>query len=636
MPGSIGDCVHVEVGDEGAHLRISPDARRFSLAEVIAHVLSLGIPEVDFEAVARAYRGADGASWPITKGGDTTRRVRSAARREGFLVVCGDPRLARAISASLLVYGLPVRCVESPDAAMREISAWGPDLVVLTQPVGSKDGLPVCRQVRANPGTEGTPIILVPSVATREKVLEGIRAGVTDMVILPVHEGTLLRKVTRIFRGIGKGPAPGAGQEVEKVVAPLLAEEREVMSDGRVDPALLAKKVDRLLAVPAVVHCVMAITQDSKTGARDLAVAVQSDPAVSATVLRRANSALLGTTGRTFNMQESIVRLGFAQTRSIVMAMSMIRLFSKTQKTPGFNRLDFWIHSLAAAVAAKFLAPKAAVASDMAFTAALLHDIGKIILDEYATEVFGQATLLALRETVAMRVAEDLTLGTNHAAVGAAVLETWRFAQPIISAVAYHHGVPEGLGGGDAQLCRLVQVADLLAKSLGEGHGGDMLLEELPDATWNALGLATGIPSGFAKGFDDELLRSQDFLGATITPPEPPGELCAAAFLDEGGAPVSVAGLALDRAGVRRLPLRSAEDAMRIRPGTVRIGVARAETTERLDAVLGCFRAAPALAAPSLIGILPAGQVPPPARPGVTVFVEPYDRIAFLQALPAR
>lgn len=633
--GRIDDCVQVQISDDGAYLRISPDGRRFSLAEVIAHVLSQGLSGVNFESVAAAYQRANGLPVRISTTGGTTRRFYNALRGEGLLVVSADPRVARSISNALLPLGLPVRCVESAQSAIEQISAWAPDLIVMTHPVGDHDGVELVRQVRSHSRGRETEIVLMPSVATRDQVINAIRAGVTDIAILPVDAATLLRKVTRIFRRTGKEPAPEARQEIDDAIAPVLAEEQEIQTDGKVDPARLASKVNRLLAVPAVVHRVLSITMDTQTGARDLANAVQSDPAVSATVLRRGNSVTYGTASRTFNVQECVIRLGFAQTRSIVVAMSMIRLFSTKQKTASFNRLDFWVHSLAAATAAKLLSSRAGIPSDMAFSAALLHDLGKIVLDEYASDGFEQASMAALRQLVPMRAAEENVLGVNHATVGGVLLDAWRFPSAIVGAVTHHHGPLVGLDRSMEVLCRLVQVANLLAKALGEGHGGDVLLEEMPSSTWEALGLGGGLPPGFMKAFDAELVRSEEFLETSIPRPASLEGEYAAIHYDETPGPVSVLGVTLDRLGVRRIPLPDATAIARVPAGEADIALLRASTFAGLERVLGLVRAAPSLADVPVIGILPQGQIPGRLLPGVTLFVEPYDRLALVGALQA-
>ncbi len=656
MPsGPVTQWVRVELTAVGPQIRVLPGASAVPLTEVIAHVLSLGLTGVDYDAVAQAYRRADGEAAPLTRGlagpacwattaPPVERRTPPtplpAVSADSCLVACAEIGLSAQISSTLAKCGVAVQEVASGGSTVDHIMRTRPAFVVLAPPLEEGNGLSVCRQVRATPEVEKTPILLIPEAPSRDAVIEGIRAGASDMMVKPVTSVTLLRKVTKALDGVGKPLSPAARRAVEAETAPALAEEAEVKTLGKIDLPRLVQKVDRLLAMPVVVQRVLAITGNDRAGARDLATAVESDPATTAMILKRANSVAYGKTDRSFDVKDSIVRLGFSTTRSLVVGMSVFRMFPKGQRTVGFDRVEFWKHSLAAGIAARLLAPRAGFAgTDAAFLAGLLHDIGKLILDEYCAADFERATLTSLKDLLPMCDAERSVLDTDHARVGAAVLRAWKFPEAIVDAVGRHHDVAERRLGGDAaqqRLGRLVQAANLLAKALGEGHGGDQLLQEMPAGFWEEAGLGAGLPTSFMRTFDDEVARSRDFLevpATVVTPAE--GEGRSVLFLHDGLPPVSVLGLAMDRMGCRAVPIADSERAARFPADAVQGGVVRASTSERLEAVVQAWRKTAALGSAPIVGVLPKGQTPPSGLPeGVTCLVEPYDRGQLARALP--
>ena len=651
--GPVTQWVRVELTAAGPRIRVLPGASAVPLTEVIAHVLSLGLTGVDYDAVAQAYRRADGEAAPMTRGASPAPPVERrtppaplpavaarppAVSADSCLVACAEAGLAAHITTTLSRCGVVVQEVASSGKAVDCIVRTRPDFVVLAPPLEEGNGLSVCRQVRATPEVGDTPILLIPEAPSRDAVIQGIRAGASDLMVKPVASATLLRKMTKALDGVGRPLSAAARRAVEAETAPTLAEEAEVKPLGKIDLARLVQKVERLLAMPVVVQRVLAITGNDRAGARDLATAVESDPAVTATILKRANSVAYGKTERSFDVKESIVRLGFSMTRSLVIGMSVFRMLPRGQRTVGFDRLEFWRHSLAAGIAARLLAPRAGIAeTDTAFLAGLLHDIGKLILDEYCPSDFERATLIALKDLLPMREAERRELETDHSRVGAAVLRAWKFPEAIVDAVGRHHDVSERRQGVDAaqqRLGRLVQAANLLAKALGEGHGGDQLLQEMPAGFWEEAGLGGGLPTSFTRAFDDEVERSRDFLEV------PPTEAAATEertvlFLHEGLPPVSVLGLALERVGYRCVPITDPERAARFPEGAVQAGVVRASTSERLEAMVQGWRQTAALRAAPVLGVLPQGQRPPAGLPdGVTCLVEPYDRGELVRALP--
>ena len=144
---------------------------------------------------------------------------------------------------------------------------------------------------------------------------------------------------------------------------------------------------------------------------------------------------------------------------------------------------DFWQHSWGAAVAAKAIALQSDYqSSDEAFTCALLHDLGKIVMMRNRTEMFGSVVDEVLRGEATFRQAEMRIFGFTHAQVGAIMALKWRFPPQLVEGILYHHD--PGSASKHARLATIVCFANLMMLYLGIGIEKDhsLNLEEQDSA----------------------------------------------------------------------------------------------------------------------------------------------------------
>ena len=181
------------------------------------------------------------------------------------------------------------------------------------------------------------------------------------------------------------------------------------------------------------------LLEDVEANADALADLIRVDPGLTADVLRVCNSATYALTYRAENIQQAILRIGFREVQRILMSVIMSPALKNPQNTYSSPQTDLWNHSLAAAVAGQSIASTAGIDSDLAFTAALLHDIGKVVLSHAVPNEASSAQAAALEKNQPLYLAERAILKTDHAAVGARLLERWGFPRNISAAVRFHH-----------------------------------------------------------------------------------------------------------------------------------------------------------------------------------------------------
>lgn len=227
------------------------------------------------------------------------------------------------------------------------------------------------------------------------------------------------------------------------------------------NPAELLATIDELPPMPAVAARIMSIAEDEKSSAMDLAQVISTDNALTAKLIRLSNSAYYGFARKVSSVREAVLLLGFKQVRQVAVGASMMNAFRR-ESPDGFDMDLFWGHSVAVAVAAEALAKRTRTARpEDAFTAGILHDIGRLIIRQCRPEEFGRALRMARTGTISLHAAEIRACGYAHDEVGRALGELWRFPAHLTDAIAGHHNsalTPEaaGLAGILAQANRLL------------------------------------------------------------------------------------------------------------------------------------------------------------------------------------
>ncbi|MEN6461301.1 MAG: HDOD domain-containing protein [Syntrophomonas sp.] len=257
---------------------------------------------------------------------------------------------------------------------------------------------------------------------------------------------------------------------------------------GRVTIDTIIEGVNDLPALPQVVIRVMELTENPDSTAQEINNVLNQDQGMTAKVLKMANSAFYGFPRRIATITDAIVFLGFRTIRSIVMAASVSDILSKEFAGYALAPGELWRHSQSTAMAARLIAKNNKFGSvDLAYTAALLHDIGKVILNNLMKEGYHEVVARVTSDNVSFIEAENQILGFNHALVGARVAEKWNLPPELVEAIALHHSP------SDAQinkkLTSIVHIADAVCLAMGIGIGIDGMLYPLSNESLQLLNM---------------------------------------------------------------------------------------------------------------------------------------------------
>jgi putative nucleotidyltransferase with HDIG domain len=267
----------------------------------------------------------------------------------------------------------------------------------------------------------------------------------------------------------------------------------------------IQENINRQWAFPFTVIRSLEIIGSESSCCNELAKCVESDLAATSAILGIANTAhFAGRYSRTTNVADAVVRIGFNETRNLLATLTLIDISSELYLKYGFKRAEFWMHSLATAVMAQKLCEKTVFKRpETAFIAGLMHDIGKIPLDNLFADVFSRLLEDATNRIGSFADSETRMMGFNHAALGHALATNWDFPSSIKLSVLNHHS-PEKILSHTNQLDRIPQeavyAANIFAKALNMGHSCDEVLFAIPPKILEDL----NIPDGPSKQFIDE------------------------------------------------------------------------------------------------------------------------------------
>ena len=232
---------------------------------------------------------------------------------------------------------------------------------------------------------------------------------------------------------------------------------------------------------------VLRIVDDPNCSVTQLGRIVAGDPPLAARVLRLANSAFYGFPRAISAVPQAITLLGFATLRNVALSVSVFDLF-RAGRGQQIDLEALWRHSIGVAAAAKLIARRVRFTPiEKAFTAGLLHDLGKVIIVRYLTGSIESIMELIVTENITIGEAEQRVLSIAHPAFGAWLAARWAFPPSLVDAIAFHHN--PGQAEDNIPLSSIISLADLIAHRADIGSGGDKVPREPDPVALQALAL---------------------------------------------------------------------------------------------------------------------------------------------------
>lgn len=286
------------------------------------------------------------------------------------------------------------------------------------------------------------------------------------------------------------------------------------MSTATIDNKVkqVVANIRNLPTPPIVFDQIQKVINSPNASAAQVATILAEDPAMSVKVLKLTNSAFYGLSREIDSIKQAVVIVGMEAVKNLVLSASVLDMF-RGEKTDKEFTEKFWRHSLATAFASRLVARRAServtIDPDAAFSAGLLHDIGKIVVCCFLTAEYVRFNEARLRDkTKETFQIEDEILGYNHSQIGAVLTGQWKLPANLTEAIANHH-TPRA---SQEPLSALVNLANWLSKSTFYPPEDQYLVGELDPAVPARLGLTQDELEPLKESLREEYLKSETFM----------------------------------------------------------------------------------------------------------------------------
>jgi putative nucleotidyltransferase with HDIG domain len=250
------------------------------------------------------------------------------------------------------------------------------------------------------------------------------------------------------------------------------------------DPHLyFIEKIGNLPSPSPVLQRINAIVANADSSAQDVADALKLDPVMVSKVLKLANSAYIGIPRTISSLQNAAVLLGQKRIRSLVISSSLLSSFYMHMPA-SFSLRSFWRHSVVVGAIAESIARHMrrydAVEPDEVFSAAIIHDIGKLVIAGYDPERLTRIVQEARQSKKAFYLVEDPLV--SHTRIGSLLAQHWNFPKDLSYGILFHHAPSQADAFG--RLVSIIHVADVMAHSVGFHSTAN---ETIPETNSDAL-----------------------------------------------------------------------------------------------------------------------------------------------------
>lgn len=275
----------------------------------------------------------------------------------------------------------------------------------------------------------------------------------------------------------------------------------------------IEEHIARMPSLSVTATRVLEICNNPKTSAIDLNRVIALDPVLMGQVLRLVNSAFYGNRSTVTTLPRAIVMLGVNTVKNLVLSLAVLKVMGDESAYKTFSMEDFWLHSLAAGVAAKRLASLRGLPLEACwdcFVGGLLHDLGKIPLSSlYPAEY---ARVIDDAERASLHEREGLAFGLDHSQAGGLIGRKWRLGPVLEDCLAHHHD-PHCAAPENRDRVALVGLADACARhfAMGNAGGASPQPQELA-ALCAQCGLTMAEIEAFEEDLAEEIANARTFL----------------------------------------------------------------------------------------------------------------------------
>jgi HD-like signal output (HDOD) protein len=289
------------------------------------------------------------------------------------------------------------------------------------------------------------------------------------------------------------------------------------MKDKEKILAVIQTYIAKMPALPTTVSKILQIANDPKTSPSDLNQVISLDPVLMGRVMKLINSAYYSQTNKITSLVRAIIMLGINTVKNLALSTAVLGQLSAKGNFTALNIDGFWRHSLCVGVTAKLIAiqrkrdPKIL---EEYFVAGLLHDIGKIPLNNKLSTEYVNALSLTDKERAPLYILEERILEVNHCEVGRLIIKNWNLGPVMEDVVFFHHFIDQ-YPGTNHDVLLTVAAANFFANSFQIGFSGDRYPEKLALSVFEKLGITLDDLDAMEDKVNSEIEKAKIFLSVS-------------------------------------------------------------------------------------------------------------------------
>ncbi len=263
------------------------------------------------------------------------------------------------------------------------------------------------------------------------------------------------------------------------------------------------KQVQSLPTLPPIISKLNKMVEDDGVTAVQLGDVIEKDQVLTSKLLKMVNSSFFGFPQRISTVSNAIVLLGFNVIKTLIVTSSIFEVMQASD-------VGLWEHSLGCATVAGILAKRKKIKNpEEISTAALIHDLGKIVVRAELPERHKEILERVKEKGISFREAEKEILGVGHGEVGGWLAQEWNLPDRLVEPITFHHRPLDAPHFKD--LAALVHFSDILIRAIGFGFGGDPWVPPLDHEAWHTIKFTKGEMKEILNELDEKLIDLQDF-----------------------------------------------------------------------------------------------------------------------------
>ncbi|MCD6569116.1 MAG: HDOD domain-containing protein [Deltaproteobacteria bacterium] len=248
--------------------------------------------------------------------------------------------------------------------------------------------------------------------------------------------------------------------------------------------------VQSIPVLPELANHILKMALEDNVSIVKLASLIEKDQVLTARILSVANSSYYRRSRRIYTVRDAIVAMGMETVKVIVLGMCVLDMFPQI-KASKLNYKAFWKHSIACAVYAKSMMMAVDnTLAQKAFFAGLLHDIGKLVLNQTMTDAYANVLNRAKDGSKPLLDLEQEILGTDHAEVGRSVLSHWKLPSVYVESIWCHHAPMEVIDDNQYRISGMVHIANIITHMSYIGTSGNNFPQRITEPLLKRFGLS--------------------------------------------------------------------------------------------------------------------------------------------------